>query len=50
VNLGLDFETGATGARLAVGSYVVAQTEQPNDIVWSEWAYDAETGTIMRNP
>ncbi len=50
VNLGLDFETGALGARLAVGSYVVAQTAQPNDIRWSEWKYDAETGTIMRDP
>ena len=50
VNLGLDFETGALGARLAVGSYVVAQTAKPDDIVWSEWAYDAETGTIMRDP
>ncbi len=50
VSLGLDFETGAIGARLAVGSYVVAQTAHPDDIVWSEWAYDAETGTIMRDP
>jgi len=50
VKLGLDFETGATGARLAVGSYVVAQTEWPDDIVWNEWMYDAETGTIMRDP
>jgi hypothetical protein len=37
-------------ARLAMGSYVVAQTAQPDDIVWSEWAYDAETGTVMRHP
>lgn len=50
VNLGLDFETGATGARLAVGSYVVAQTARPDDIAWSEWVYDAETGTIMCDP
>ncbi|HEU0292589.1 MAG TPA: hypothetical protein VFR47_07620 [Anaerolineales bacterium] len=50
VNLGLDFETGQTGARLAVGSYVVAQTAQPNEIVWSKWKYDAEIGTIMRDP
>jgi hypothetical protein len=50
VNLGLDFETGALGARLAVGSYVVAQTARPGEIVWSEWAYDADTGTIMRDP
>lgn len=50
VHLGLDFETGAFGARLAVGSYVVAQTARPDDIVWSEWAYDVDTGTIMRDP
>jgi len=50
VKLGLDFETGALGVRLAVGSYIVVQTAQPDDIVWSEWAYDAETGTIMRDP
>jgi hypothetical protein len=50
VNLGLDFETGALGARLAVGSYVVAQTTRPDDIVWSNWVYDAETGTIMPEP
>ncbi|HYF63201.1 MAG TPA: hypothetical protein VD886_10340 [Herpetosiphonaceae bacterium] len=50
VNLGLDFETGALGARLAVGSYVVAQTAQAGEIEWSEWLYDAETGSVMRNP
>jgi hypothetical protein len=50
VNLGLDFETGATGARLAVGSYVAAQTARPDDIEWSEWAFDVDTGTIRRDP
>ncbi|HQE94000.1 MAG TPA: hypothetical protein PLH19_14960 [Anaerolineae bacterium] len=50
VRLGLDFDTGFTGGRLAVGSYVVAQTARPDEIVWSEWAYDAETGTITRDP
>jgi hypothetical protein len=50
VRLGLDFDTGQTGARLAVGSYVVAQTSRPDEIAWSEWAYDADTGTIMRHP
>ena len=29
---------------------MVAQTARADDIVWSEWAYDAETGTIMRDP
>ena len=42
-SLGLDFDKGATGARLAIGSYVVVQT---SEITWSEWRYDAETGTI----
>lgn len=48
VKLGLDFAVGATGSRLAVGSYVVAQVERANDIVWSDWAFDKETGTIVR--
>jgi hypothetical protein len=50
VKLGLDFDAGQTGARLAIGSYVVAQTAQPNEIAWSEWAYDADTGTVVRHP
>lgn len=50
VFLGLDFDSGATGARLAVGSYVVAQTERADEINWGEWVYDADTGTIMRHP
>lgn len=50
VRLGLDFDTGATGARLTVGSYVVAQTARADEIVWSEWAYDANTGTVVRHP
>jgi hypothetical protein len=50
VRLGLDFDAGAPGGRLAVGSYVVAQTARPDEIAWSEWAYDADTGTIMRHP
>ncbi len=47
-DLGLDFETGATGARLAIGSYVVAQVSRANEINWSDWGFDAETGTIVR--
>jgi len=50
VRLGLDFDDGATGGRLAVGSYVVAQTASADEIAWSEWAYDADTGTVMRHP
>jgi hypothetical protein len=48
IDLGLDFETGATGARLAVGSYIVVQVERANEIVWSDWSFDSETGTIVR--
>ncbi len=48
ITLGLDFETGATGARLAIGSYVVVQVPRANEIVWSDWAFDTETGTIVR--
>jgi hypothetical protein len=48
--LGLDFDTGATGARLAIGSYVVVQTARPDEIAWSEWAYDANTGAVTRHP
>ncbi len=50
VRMGLDFETGATGARLAVGSYIVAQTTRSDEITWSEWVYDAETGAITSAP
>lgn len=50
VHLGLDFETGALGARLAVGSYIVAQTPKPDAISWDEWVYDAEIGTVMSHP
>jgi hypothetical protein len=46
--LGLDFDKGALGARLAVGSYVVAQVRRANEIIWSDWSYDMETGTIVR--
>lgn len=46
--IGLDFDQGAVGARLAVGSYVVAQVRRANEINWSDWSYDAETGTIVR--
>ena len=48
ITLGLDFESGATGARLAVGSYVVVQVERANEITWSDWRYDTETGTVVR--
>ncbi|HEY4388735.1 MAG TPA: hypothetical protein VGN34_30150 [Ktedonobacteraceae bacterium] len=42
-SLGLDFDSGATGARLAIGSYVVVQA---SGITWSDWCYDADSNTI----
>ncbi len=47
-SLGLDFDKGVPGARLAIGSYIVAQVRKANDIVWSDWSYDTEAGTIVR--
>ena len=47
-NLGLDFDDGALGARLSLGSYVVVQVGRPGELVWSDWQYDQETGAIMR--
>jgi hypothetical protein len=46
--LGLDFETGASGARIAVGSYVVVQVPYPNELSWSDWGYDADSGVVVR--
>jgi hypothetical protein len=46
--LGLDFDIGALGARLAIGSYVVVQVPRANEISWSDWSYDAASGTIVR--
>jgi hypothetical protein len=48
ITLGLDFDTGATGVRLAIGSYIAVQVEHANEIVWSDWRFDAETGTVVR--
>ena len=46
--LGLDFDTGTAGARLAVGNYVVAQVARADEINWSDWKFDSETGTVVR--
>ncbi|MGW4912336.1 hypothetical protein [Streptomyces sp. NPDC004270] len=49
VYLGLDFGGAATGARLAVGSYVAVQI--PSGFArtwrWSDWSYDANSGQIL---
>ena len=31
-----------------MGSYVVVQVARANEIAWSDWRFDAETGTIVR--
>ncbi len=47
--LGLDFDDGSTGSRLALGSYIVAQVSRADEINWSDWKYDNDTGAIVRN-
>lgn len=46
-NLGLDFDTGAPDARLAIGTYIVAQVPHATAITWQEWCYDANTDTVV---
>ncbi len=48
IDLGLDFETGAPGLRLGVGSYIVAQVPKANEITWSDWGFESASGTIVR--
>jgi hypothetical protein len=50
-HLGLDFSNSATGARLAVGSYVALQAppERANAWKWDNWRYNRETGQIVEN-
>jgi hypothetical protein len=51
VYLGLDFGGAATGARLAVGSYLAVQ--MPAAFVrswhWSDWSYEANSGQIVNS-
>jgi len=46
--MGLDFGTTATGARLAVGSYMAVQIPEESTAVWdwNDWVYDMSTGQI----
>lgn len=50
-NLGLDFASGATSARLACGSYVVAQSDDHGTWDWSnfEWNRDAMSLQLKAN-
>ena len=47
--LGLDFDKGAVGARLATGSYVAVQIPESyrRAWLWSDWIYDPETGQVV---
>src|SRR6266436_5264218 len=47
-DLGLDFNTGPSGARLAMGSYVVVQVPRSGELDWDDWGYDTRTQTIVR--
>lgn len=45
--LGLDFETAATGARLAQGSYFAVQVEDASTWDWSEWVWHPGRACLM---
>ncbi len=45
-SMGLDFEQGPGGARLAEGEYVAVQTPQTS-WKWDEWAFDPTRGHIV---
>jgi hypothetical protein len=51
IYLGLDFGGVATGARLAIGSYVAVQ--MPAEFLrswrWSDWSYHADSGQIVNS-
>jgi hypothetical protein len=51
VYLGLDFGGTATGARLAVGSYLAVQTPAAflRSWHWSDWFYEANSGQIVNS-
>ena len=48
--LGLDFTGLGMGARLAEGSYIAVQIPEQLQTVWrwDEWAYDPQTGQLVR--
>lgn len=47
--LGLDFSQIATGARLALGSYVVVQVPRPEHFSWERWVFNPRTGEVVAN-
>jgi hypothetical protein len=46
--IGLDFQAGGTGARLAQGSYIVVQVPDDNAIQWSDWVYLRQRGVLRK--
>ena len=44
--MGLDFTSVASRARLAEGSYVVAQVPDAADWNWTDWTFNPTTGEI----
>lgn len=47
IDLGLDFGTTPMGARLAEGSYIVAQVPASQEIYWDEWCFHPSSGQIL---
>ena len=47
--MGLDFTAVATGARLAVGSYVAVQIPETLQVVWrwDDWVFDPQNGRLV---
>jgi hypothetical protein len=46
--LGLDFENGPLGIRLAEGNYIAAQVPSETAIEWHKWRCRADVGTIVQ--
>jgi hypothetical protein len=46
--LGLDFDDGGMGARLAEGSYIAVQVPKDNTIDWEQWVYQPTIGAIVK--
>lgn len=47
IDMGLDFSSVSTRARLAEGSYIIMQVENPAAIDWSAWVYNPQSGEIV---
>lgn len=45
--LGLDFEDGVMGIRLAEGNYIAVQVPDETTIDWNKWIYEPELGAIV---